>query len=84
MTPKDHKYADQDRVFQDLGIGVLENAFAGYHTCLFAYGQTGSGKSYSIVGYGNNKGVIPLVCEEIFRRIDERQNDPSENTEYSI
>jgi hypothetical protein len=34
----DSKYADQDKVFQDLGQEVLDNAFDGYHTCLFAYG----------------------------------------------
>ena len=64
------KYADQITVFNDLGVGVLNNAFEGYHCCLFAYGQTGSGKSYSMVGYGKNKGIIPIVCEEIFKRID--------------
>ena len=44
-------YASQTHVFNDLGCEVLDNAFEGYHTCLFAYGQTGSGKSYSIFGY---------------------------------
>lgn len=43
----------------------MENAIAGYNCCLFAYGQTGSGKSYSIFGYGKNKGIVPLVCEEL-------------------
>lgn len=46
----------QRQVFDDLGRGVLENAWAGYNCSLFAYGQTGSGKSYSMVGYGTNKG----------------------------
>ncbi len=27
----------------------------------------GSGKSYSVVGYGENKGIVPLVCEDIFK-----------------
>ena len=40
---------------------------------VFAYGQTGSGKSYSIVGYGENKGIIPRACEEIFKRIEARE-----------
>ncbi|RCN39151.1 kinesin motor domain protein [Ancylostoma caninum] len=48
FSPTDDKYADQKRVFADLGKGVLENAWAGYNCSLFAYGQTGSGKSYSI------------------------------------
>jgi hypothetical protein len=63
---------------------VLDNAFEGYHTCLFAYGQTGSGKSYSIVGYGNNKGIIPRACEEIFRRIDERNSNPENNIQHTV
>ena len=46
----------QKLVFDDLGRGVLENAWKGYNCSLFAYGQTGSGKSYSMVGYGQNKG----------------------------
>ena len=52
---------------------MLDNAFQGYNACLFAYGQTGSGKSYSIVGYGENKGIIPRACEEIFKRIEARE-----------
>ena len=66
-------YADQQTVFNDLGVEVLNNAWNGYHVCLFAYGQTGSGKSYSIVGYGANKGIIPITCEEIFTRIRQPQ-----------
>lgn len=49
------KYASQQKVFDDLGRGVLQNAFDGFNCSLFAYGQTGSGKSYSMVGYGVNK-----------------------------
>ena len=36
-------------VYEALGKQVLENAWQGYHCCLFAYGQTGAGKSYSMV-----------------------------------
>jgi kinesin family member 13 len=64
------KYSDQEYVYNELGIEVLTNAWEGYHCCLFAYGQTGSGKSYSMIGYGENKGIVPQVTEEIFRRID--------------
>lgn len=48
----------QKKVFDDLGRGVLDNAWKGYNCSLFAYGQTGSGKSYSIVGFGKNKGTL--------------------------
>lgn len=48
------------KVYNDLGKGVLKNAWEGFNTSLFAYGQTGSGKSWSIVGYGANKGNLPV------------------------
>ena len=62
-------YADQKIVFETLGKEILDNAWQGYNCCLFAYGQTGSGKSYSMVGYGQNKGIVPISCEDIFNRI---------------
>ncbi|KAJ3339384.1 hypothetical protein HDU93_008292 [Gonapodya sp. JEL0774] len=62
-------YADQRRVFDELGRLVLDNALAGYNSTLMAYGQTGSGKSYSMFGYGKNRGIIPIVCEELFKKI---------------
>ncbi|KAK2152327.1 hypothetical protein LSH36_333g03043 [Paralvinella palmiformis] len=36
--------------------------------------QTGSGKSYSIVGSPNNSGLVPRVCEELFKIIDQKKN----------
>ena len=39
----------------------------GYNATLLAYGQTGSGKSYSMVGYGPNKGLVPTLCERLFQ-----------------
>jgi len=69
LEPEDDKYADQKYVFETVGKQILDNAWQGYHCCLFAYGQTGSGKSYSMVGYGSNKGIVPISCDEIFKRI---------------
>ncbi|XP_053173114.1 kinesin-like protein KIF28P [Scomber japonicus] len=68
------RYADQDSVFQDLGVGILENAVQGYNATLLAYGQTGSGKSYSMVGYGPNKGLVPKLCDRLFQVIRENQD----------
>jgi hypothetical protein len=58
-------YASQQTIFDDLGRDVLENAWAGYNVCLFAYGQTGSGKSYSMVGYGEEEGIVPKAWERL-------------------
>ena len=74
----DSIYDDQERVYEVLGKQVLDNAWSGYHCCLFAYGQTGSGKSYSMVGYGKNEGIVPKACNEIFRRINANDDDKNQ------
>lgn len=61
-------------MFLDLGQGILDNALQGYNATLLAYGQTGSGKSYSMVGYGANKGLIPTLCERLFQSIRSMQD----------
>lgn len=68
-------------MFENVGIEILKNAWEGYHCCLFAYGQTGAGKSYSMVGYGANKGIVPISCEEIFNRIAANED---KNKEYEV
>ncbi|EAS37032.3 kinesin family protein [Coccidioides immitis RS] len=68
-------YAGQDNLFSDLGAPLLDNAFQGYNNCIFAYGQTGSGKSYSMMGYGEEYGVIPRICKDMFQRIATMQTD---------
>ncbi|KAL8273692.1 hypothetical protein Esti_002404 [Eimeria stiedai] len=82
-SPLSTKYADQQRVYEDVGKDVLNNSFEGYNACLFAYGQTGAGKSYSMVGYGANKGIIVRACEEIFQRI-EQNTDPTVRAEVQV
>ncbi|KAG0242182.1 kinesin-like protein Klp8 [Mortierella sp. GBA43] len=72
----DPNYAGQQRLYEDLGVELLNHAFSGYNTCIVAYGQTGSGKSYSMMGYGEDRGIIPLSCQELFRRI-EGNKDPT-------
>ncbi|KAF9185006.1 kinesin-like protein Klp8 [Haplosporangium sp. Z 767] len=72
----DPNYAGQQRLYEDLGVELLNHSFSGYNTCIVAYGQTGSGKSYSMMGYGEDRGIIPLSCHELFRRI-EANKDPT-------
>merc|ERR1711871_1490739 len=75
-------YADQKLVYDGLGKMVLGNAYAGFNSSLFAYGQTGAGKSYSMVGYGANKGIVPLACESLFQTIE--ANPEKETISYQV
>ncbi|KAI7905643.1 uncharacterized protein BX663DRAFT_500459 [Cokeromyces recurvatus] len=72
----DPHYADQNTVYNDLGEDLLNHAFDGYNCCIFAYGQTGAGKSYSMMGYGDDKGITPKTCCELFNRITDN-TDPN-------
>ena len=78
----DSHFAGQDNLFDDLGSPLLDNAFKGYNNCIFAYGQTGSGKSYSMMGYREEAGVIPRICQNMFERITELQKD--KNLSYTV
>ncbi|KAM6397764.1 kinesin-like protein KIF14 isoform 2-T2 [Pluvialis apricaria] len=62
-------FASQAMIYKTLAVPLLERAFEGYNTCLFAYGQTGSGKSYTMMGFDEDRGIIPRLCEDLFTRI---------------
>ncbi|NXV71830.1 KIF14 protein, partial [Atlantisia rogersi] len=62
-------FASQAIIYKTLAMPLLERAFEGYNTCLFAYGQTGSGKSYTMMGFDEDRGIIPRLCEDLFTRI---------------
>uniref|UniRef100_A0A3B4TQE0 Kinesin family member 13A n=1 Tax=Seriola dumerili TaxID=41447 RepID=A0A3B4TQE0_SERDU len=70
------KYAGQEVVFKCLGEGILENAFQGYNACIFAImRQTGSGKSFSMMGNGEQPGLIPRLCCSLFERVHREENE---------
>ncbi|CAM1328548.1 Uncharacterised protein g9786 [Pycnogonum litorale] len=80
--PNSSKFCDQKRVYDDMGKGILKNAWDGYNATLFAYGQTGSGKSWSVIGDNVNKGIVPSFCEEMFQNIDQKKKN--ESTDFEV
>ncbi|XP_029286383.1 LOW QUALITY PROTEIN: kinesin-like protein KIF14 [Cottoperca gobio] len=71
----DPTFASQQTVYETLARPLLLRAFEGFNTCLFAYGQTGSGKSYTMMGFGEEEGVIPRFCQELFSRLTSMENE---------
>ena len=67
LQPNDPQFADQEIVYQEIGMEMLEHAFEGYNTCIFAYGQTGAGKSYTMMGRNDagQQGIIPNVSVDL-------------------
>ncbi|XP_042569283.1 kinesin-like protein KIF1C isoform X16 [Cyprinus carpio] len=82
-SPDDPCFASQSLVFNDIGKEMLQHAFEGYNVCIFAYGQTGAGKSYTMMGKQEEgqEGIIPLLCEDLFEKINDNSN---EEISYSV
>jgi|EP01049_Picozoa_sp_SAG25_P003203 centromeric protein E len=70
----DHTFWEEDtneHVYGTVGKNTLDSAFAGYNGTIFAYGQTGSGKTHTMMGGdGENAGIIPRLCKDLFARIE--------------
>ncbi|KAM6978107.1 kinesin-like protein KIF1B isoform 1-T1 [Aplochiton taeniatus] len=82
-TAEDPSFASQNLVFNDIGKEMLQHAFEGYNVCIFAYGQTGAGKSYTMMGRQEDgqEGIIPLLCEDLFEKINDNNKD---DLSYSV
>lgn len=68
-TEDDPAFVSQRQVYLDIGEEMLLHAFEGYNVCIFAYGQTGAGKSYTMMGKPGQHGIIPQMCEDLFKRM---------------
>ncbi|XP_063696569.1 kinesin-like protein unc-104 isoform X4 [Culicoides brevitarsis] len=81
--PDDPEFANQQMVYADIGEEMLQHSFDGYNVCIFAYGQTGAGKSYTMMGKQEEgqEGIIPTICKDLFRRIEETTTD---DLKYSV
>ncbi|GME66584.1 unnamed protein product [[Candida] boidinii] len=63
-------YASQDYTYKITGEEMLNNTISGYNSCIMAYGQTGSGKTYTMSGSKEEPGLIPLVIDNLFDKLN--------------
>lgn len=57
----------QSDVYRALGAKVLSEVVSGHNASVFAYGQTGSGKTHTMLGTPEERGLIPRLCEGLFK-----------------
>ena len=55
----------QAEVFEEISQ-LTQSATDGYKVCIFAYGQTGSGKTHTMLGTGDDVGMIPRAMDQLF------------------
>lgn len=70
-------FASQNMIFENLGQKIVSDAIEGYNSCIFAYGQTGSGKTHTMMGNSQDEGLIPRICQWLFKQMNslEHRND---------
>jgi hypothetical protein len=73
--------SSQIQVYQDLGQPIITQALDGFNGTIFAYGQTGSGKTFSMMGSETNKGIIPLLNDELWLKLFEKREKLREQNE---
>lgn len=45
---------------------MVQSASDGFNVTIFSYGQTGAGKTWTLYGSGDQPGISPRTCEEVF------------------
>ena len=83
---------NQEFLFQETVLPLLERCLEGYNGTVLAYGQTGSGKTHTIVGdidddhhHEDNTqqaGILPRAFQAIFQYI--QQQAPSNNNTFIV
>lgn len=72
--PPDYIYTKDvptSQLYEDVGRDVAMSILGGINGTMFAYGQTSSGKTFTIRGYGENLGVLPMAINDLFEHIQE-------------
>jgi len=83
VNKEDEHFVDQQQIFLEYGKNVVQSAIEGYNACVFAYGQTGSGKSYTMMGTEDNIGLIPRICQGLFKELLKMREDVTSRLEVS-
>ena len=65
----DHVFAPSAtnaELYASVGAPLLNAALDGYNATLLAYGQTGAGKTHTIMGQGQDPGVVMRLVAQLF------------------
>ena len=58
--------ATNAELYASVGAPLLNAALDGYNATLLAYGQTGAGKTHTIMGQGQDPGVVMRLVAQLF------------------
>jgi hypothetical protein len=61
------------QIYEEMASDVVEAVMTGTNGTIFAYGATGSGKTYTMMGEGDEPGVILFAIDHVFRYIGQHR-----------
>lgn len=61
--------SDNEEVYKQTILPLVNFALKGGKVSCFAYGQTGSGKTYTMIGSAKNYGIYILAAKDVFKFI---------------
>ena len=64
----------QNEVYRYTTSSLINQVVEGYSATILAYGATGSGKTYTMVGKGDNTGIMIRSIKDLFRIINNDQS----------
>ncbi|KAI9557627.1 Tryptophanyl-tR synthetase-like protein [Daphnia sinensis] len=63
---------NQDYLFKDSALNLVQDFLMGKNTLLFTYGATSAGKTYTMLGSVRDAGLIPRSLDVVFNSIEDR------------
>lgn len=61
---------DTMEVYQNTCKPMIDSVMKGFNATCFAYGTTGSGKTFTMTGTQDHPGIMYLIIEDMFSRIN--------------
>ena len=75
--------ASQEEVYHYTSEMLLKNVIDGFNATVLAYGATGSGKTYTMVGNGEQPGVMIRAISDLFNLVDKEKKNKNYNIQIS-
>ena len=72
----------QEDIYHFTTENLIESVMEGFNATVFAYGATGSGKTYTMVGDGENPGLMIRTLSDLFKTLN-KVKDKEFNVEIS-
>ncbi|XP_022909713.2 uncharacterized protein [Onthophagus taurus] len=76
--------SNQENVFNVVNDIIGNAVKKKYHSCVLAYGQSSSGKTHTMMGFQEQFGLTPRLCERIFDYLKQIDGDEEEKEHVTI